>query len=203
MENATGFVDLSNHTFSDEELEAAPPRRSLRADTWYKFIVQKADSTSWGTGSLVTKLVVAPLDEDNDVVPGLSVWHNITIPLANPNVKDHTAPNTFGFAQQYLIAIEADGCVRFPKRQSDGTYLDADGETVYDGEQMEARCREIRRTVRDTIKAMYANSDEHVRHTFFGLTKKTTYKGKDRIELARLVAEVPEGVEVEYEDFTE
>lgn len=174
-----------------EDIAKKAARLSLNLG-WYQFLVTQAESKIAKSGSLMIELRCAPLKEVNDQnskVMNLSLRNNIVLPVSNPDLPEHLAPNTTGIVVSALVAMEIKGIVDYP-RTIDGQLM-YKGEVIEKAEQDDARV-EVTQLALDKILALYDDPSELVDCAFYAqVIEKDGYTN-----IGSMRAELPDGVEL-------
>jgi len=161
------MVRASDIKLTPENIAQMSQRQSL-ALGWYQFLVTEANAKVAKSGSLMIELRCAPLaetDDPNSKVAKLSLRNNIVLPVANPEVADHTPPNTIGIVVSALKALGVEGIEDYP-RQIDGQ-LTFKGEAIEKAEEDEAR-QEVTELAVTKVLELYDNPSELVDCAFYG-----------------------------------
>ncbi len=143
--------------FNNDQIKAIGARRSL-APTGEKrrirFVVTGTAKTVFDTGSMAILLTCSPLKDPKvaDSRTSLTVRHSLILPLPNPNVEGHEAPNTGGMCHAYYYAVlGAEKMPDYPRK--------IDGELVYKGERIEKDAEEACKAEVNALVAAQLKAD--------------------------------------------
>lgn len=191
MDNLPDEIDFTN---ADVERDMRRPK--LRANTVYRGKVTAASKGVWGTGTMFIETLWNPLDAENKV-RSPATRYRLTVPFANPKVPTAKIPDTLGFCHDFLNALYPDKFPKYPRRQKDGTYLTADGQTV-DKATAQGIERTIKTDVRTKVKEYWANPQALVEEIAYIQIEDTEYRG-----VKKVMTEPPAGVSVQLEKFAD
>jgi len=162
------------------------------AEGWYRFVIDRAQTSVAESGTFQIVTNNAPLEdpEDGDSRVGPSIRNSLTIPLANPEVEGHKAPNTLGICQSFFCALSKEH-PRFPRKDKESGLLLFRGEEIEREEVAEKR-EEVVGLVHETLSNLWQDPEQLVDEAFFG---EVIHNG-DYANIKKVVAELPEGAEL-------
>jgi hypothetical protein len=207
QETQTQYEVPAEINFTDADVKRAGSRPQLRVGIWAKFTVRGPATKSISSGqknpgSYVLSLNCAPTDAEGEP-RSPTIRHNLYLPIVNPQVEGHFAPDTLGLCHQYLLAIGAKGITRYPRydRNANGWVNQATGEVITK-EQAETIKTGLDRAVMTEMKRRWADPDAFANDQFFAKVildkKQQKYRNLDGI-----TAEVPAGEELTTDSFVD
>jgi hypothetical protein len=182
----------------------------IRKETYFKFLVNSVKvgvhekaSKIWEKGSLYLNLQVNPTDTMGDSQQPTQ-FVRVTLPIPNPNIQGHTAPNTLWMGHQLLSALEPETYHPFPRwNAAQEGWETVDGDFVTDRDEVNSMRKAITGKVHKSLVEFYNNPSLLEGCIFFGYTK-VDYKGdKEYVNVKPVSQDEAEAEGVEYEGFIE
>jgi len=174
--------------------------KTVLREGWYGFRVIKADrKVSATSGNLRISNKVAPLkdvDNDDSIVAYLGVFHQLVLPIPNPNIEGHKKPKTTGFCLNFLRAVGFD--IPLHPHREDGEW-EYDGDPIEVGEINECKKR-TNALVLAACKEVWSDPSQLEGRVFFA---KAIHNGDFvNLQSGQMQPEMPEDEElVDSEDF--
>ncbi len=150
------------------------------------------------SANLYLELQLAPVRMDGSV-GSPTVKRQLTVPLPNPDPKavgrdgkPHTAPNTFGFCQEWLLAADPDNFQYFAKKKTDTVYVTAAGEEISKSAAYELN-NMLRDKVFDEMERRWADPDIFLdEEVYIQVAHKAGTEGKVFAEVKKIYTEEPD-----------
>ncbi len=146
MNNQNDQTDMPEELSYTKDDVSKSVKQKRYKDGWYAAMIEtNTPKMSKNTGSFMLVQTIVPLKNANDASSKgpMVVFNNLTLPFANPKVKDHTPPKTLGICHSFLRSLGgevAQNIPDFPKKE--------DGEFIYNGEGIsESQLQECREEV--------------------------------------------------------
>lgn len=202
--NGQPLPDLSSISITEQDTKNANKRKSYRPG-WYQWLCRDGKSqVSEKKGSLMVVAKVAALHErDNaDSADKTTIYNYIVLPLRNPDVKGHQAPNTAGMCGSTFRAMgltehnEAGEDLStplpdYPRRDPDTGAFMFRGQRIDKTEQTTANT-EVTKAVQYTSRALFGDPSKIVNLAFFA---ELFYEaGSDFPSLRRISENLPDDV---------
>ena len=96
-----------SYTDADVRRASADP---MLSEGWYPLVIVGAKRTVSKKGNLtiLTRMRALTDPEDPSSAKGPTVFNRVTLPVTNPDIEGHVAPNTNYFAGSFLLAVYSD-----------------------------------------------------------------------------------------------
>lgn len=141
--------------YNQGDIDKALTRPQLNSG-WYRGRVVDLQRSVSKNNHLMLKAKIAPIDGEGET-GSPSVTNFVTLPLVNPNVEGHQAPNTFGIVHSYLLATDTQGeFKRFPRSIGNDEFETADGDVVSRGVALELK-QEATKATFEGMKRLWAD----------------------------------------------
>ena len=182
-------------SYTDSDINTAASRRVLRPGG-YAFVVTSVDRAETKKGHMMLKCTVAPLKDpsNGDSTASPTARHNLFVPIKNPTVEDHEAPNTLGLCHSFLRAIEWDGesgtIPPYPRFDGAAKTWSLDGEDIDEKEAKTARHDAAAATIAamvdiwngpDTLKRYAFKAESFINGSFVNL-RNFASSGEDLVD---------------------
>ena len=183
--------------FTDKDVAEAATKRILTPG-FYRFIVRKAiskvvDKPRWPgdvPGSYVLTTTCAPLKDPDDAATALvnpNVWHDLELPIKNPDFDEHVKPDTMWKVGSFLATCFDNDIAAEPKRNEEGEW-EYNGKVVA-GDKLKAAQKEYAQSIFDKMNEVWADPDLLKDCVFYA---EVTYSKKGYPKLRMIASELPE-----------
>lgn len=159
---------------------------------WYRWIVTEAETKLAGTGSYMIVTKQSPLedpDDPNSLFKRVTVRNNIILPMANPDVDGHEAPNTVGICHSFLMAIYPDEINDYPRWKDNA--LRYQGKEIEKVEEEQYR-EEVTAQVIAKLEELWSDPSPLVDEVFYA----EAFQNGDFTNLKATRQELPDGVKL-------
>jgi hypothetical protein len=170
--------------FTEKDIMDDAREETLPLGQWYRFRIadcqyklsQKGKNPGSHMFNWRLRALADPNDPNGDVF-GPTAWHNLTVPVQNPDVPGHKKPRTMGLVISAIRAIFPDEIPDMPEKDEDGVWV-YNGDAI-DSDSVEESKEEVRALVRDKLDEILEDTSICVDRCFYAYYQKTKDKAGD------------------------
>lgn len=158
----------------------------------YRFIVTDAETKLAGTGSFMIVTKQSPLEDPEDpnsIFKRVVIRNNIILPMANPDVADHEAPNTIGICHSFLHALYPDEINDYPRWKDN--CLQYNGEEIEKAEEEQYR-EEVTAQTLAKLEELWKDPSPLIDECFYA----EAFQNGDFTNLKKISADLPDGAKL-------